>query len=47
MFNYAEFNYLLSGTGKIDVSDWMKHTIFYGGEKDLIDDFWSVVNEFD
>jgi hypothetical protein len=46
MFNYAEFNYLLSGTGKIDVADWMKHTVVHRHVDDLIDDFWAIVFEF-
>jgi ubiquitin-protein ligase E3 C len=46
MFNYAEFNYLLSGTGVIDVRDWMVHTIVQGNNERLIKDFWAVVDEF-
>ena len=30
MFNYAELNYLISGTGVIDVRDWRDHTRFQG-----------------
>lgn len=30
MFNYAELNYLISGTGKIDVRDWRNHTKYSG-----------------
>jgi hypothetical protein len=47
MFNYMEFNYLISGTGKIDVSDWRKHSQAFfegnGAKSDLIDSFWSIV----
>jgi ubiquitin-protein ligase E3 C len=47
MFNYAEFNYLLSGTGKIDVGDWMKHARVQGNNDQLISDFWNIVYEFE
>lgn len=45
-FNYAEFSYLLSGTGKIDVNDWMKYAIVNGANIDEINRFWAVVTEF-
>lgn len=32
MFNYAEFNYLLSGTGTIDVTDWIKYARVMGND---------------
>lgn len=47
MFNYAEFNYLLSGTGTIDVRDWRAHSHSHHGKHDkLMEDFWSIVSEF-
>jgi ubiquitin-protein ligase E3 C len=48
LFNYAEFNYLLSGTGTIDVHDWMSHAKVIGHDCErLINDFWSIVYEFE
>ena len=42
-----EFNYLISGSGKIDVGDWRKYSqTFVDGnnsKKDLIEHFWSIV----
>lgn len=46
MFNYGEFNYLLSGTGVIDVADWRKHSLMVGGNEALVNNFWSIVAEF-
>lgn len=48
MFNYAELNYLISGTGKIDVQDWKSHTAFLGNklDQDFVNAFWKVVSEF-
>ena len=44
VFNYAEFNYLLSGEGKIDVGDWKMHTKVYGEDfKELLVEFWEIV----
>jgi len=30
MFNYAELNYLISGSGIIDVTDWKNHAVYIG-----------------
>lgn len=47
MFNYAELNHLISGTGTIDVQDWKAHTVFGGqADKDYMDWFWQIVCEF-
>lgn len=45
MFNYAELNYLISGTGVIDVRDWVNHTRVDGikDNEKLIHDFWEMV----
>lgn len=46
MFNYAELNYLISGTGKIDVRDWRNHTKYSGQHQTVnIEEFWQIVNE--
>lgn len=45
-FNYAEFSYLLSGAGKIDVNDWMKHTKVIVQDIDQIKRFWDIVSDF-
>lgn len=47
MFNYAELNYLLSGTGTIDVNDWRQHTHYRGNiDQDYIQSFWDIVRKF-
>jgi hypothetical protein len=48
MFNYAELNYLISGTGSIDVQDWMKHTLLVGNfTNEYKRCFWEVVSEME
>ena len=46
MFNYAELNYLISGTGVIDVRDWKNNTIVQKGKDQdgYISAFWDIVN---
>lgn len=44
MFNYAELNYLISGTGKIDVEDWIKHSKVISDNPLIIEQFWEVVH---
>lgn len=47
MFNYAELNHLISGTGTISVEDWKLHTIYGGNaDKNYINWFWEIVTEF-
>ena len=47
MFNFAELNYLLSGTGVIDVRDWRIHTAIHGhADKSYIEAFWTMVDTF-
>lgn len=45
MFNYAELNYLISGTGEIDVQDWMAHAKHHTNSDAFIKMFWQVVLE--
>lgn len=45
-FNYAEFSYLLSGTGKIDVNDWMNYAVVNSPSIDEVKRFWAVVTDF-
>lgn len=47
MFNYEELNYLISGSGEINIQDWKTHTRYVGGynEQDqTIVDFWNIVS---
>jgi len=37
---------LLSGTGVIDMRDWINHTHIHGGDQKLIKQFWEIVLEF-
>ena len=48
MFNYEELNYLLSGTGTINLHDWRSHALFVGqhASTEYTNMFWSVVSEF-
>jgi hypothetical protein len=47
IFNYAELNYLISGSGVIDINDWKLHTVYRGvNNEEYIANFWLIVKDF-
>lgn len=49
MFNYAELNYLISGSGEIKVYELRQYTKYTGYAPNSVSIlmFWSIVEEFD
>jgi len=47
-FDEYELKHLISGTSKIDVDDWMKHTVYegYDSNDDVIQWFWQCVRSW-